>query len=318
MKKSNFDKLLTQYLNGTLPEPDRKKLEAWLEVMKTENTTNLELSEEDEERLFKTITSRQQDVKNVKLHPTTGSATSPNRWYLAVAASLLMLIAVTAVLWHRIDNSILNQTLTQREKVILNDGSLVWLQPGSEISYTENPSTGVRLARLKGSALFEVAKDPSRPFIIRRDQVEVEVLGTSFSLSGSTDSVVVNVLTGKVHVRSNVDTLGLTLVANEKVTYTHGAFEKHQLHPEEKMAAIADTHYDMKFENAKLKEIVSRLAEKFEVEIIIDNPEIGSCRLTADFTDTSLLRTLDMITEVLSVSYRNENNTIFLSGKGCQ
>ena len=48
MANTNFDNLLKRYLKGETSEEETIKIEAWLDIMKTENTDHLELSEEDE------------------------------------------------------------------------------------------------------------------------------------------------------------------------------------------------------------------------------------------------------------------------------
>lgn len=65
----------------------------------------------------------------------------------------------------------------------LADGTHVWLNAESELSYPTRFAGEMREVRLKGEAFFDVAKNPDCPFVVRTDEVAVQVLGTSFNVS---------------------------------------------------------------------------------------------------------------------------------------
>lgn len=80
MEKSDFDRLMERYLKNEVSEDERVKIEAWLEVMKTDDNTDLELSRKDEDRIFQKLTDRLVNVEEImKLKPgggTGGAATN--------------------------------------------------------------------------------------------------------------------------------------------------------------------------------------------------------------------------------------------------
>lgn len=70
-----------------------------------------------------------------------------------------------------------------RSLVTLPDGSEVWLNSGSTMTYSSNlANSKLREVKLDGQARFEVAKDEKHPFIVHTYLADVEVLGTSFDL----------------------------------------------------------------------------------------------------------------------------------------
>lgn len=72
---------------------------------------------------------------------------------------------------------------TPLEKMLLPDGSAVWLNRNSELRFVANfGNKGPRKLFLRGEAFFEVTPVPGRPFIVQTDQAQVEVLGTRFNL----------------------------------------------------------------------------------------------------------------------------------------
>jgi ferric-dicitrate binding protein FerR (iron transport regulator) len=210
-------------------------------------------------------------------------------------------------------------TRTGVEKVILNDGSLVWLRGESKLVYYEKPDEGIRYSELQGEALFEVAKDAARPFIIQCGEVRLKVLGTSFSVKTGINELELKVLTGKVNLSSEVNKVTVDVEPNEQVTYrSNGEIEKLSLAKEAVAAITENTGYNMQFSNISMAEVFKGIEGKFDVKVNLVNPRIGNCHITADFTDHSLESTLQMITEVLDVNYSREGDLITVNGNGCK
>lgn len=321
MEKSDFDRLIERYLKNEVTGEERIKIEAWLEAMKTEDTTDLELSKADEDKIFQKLTDRLVGLeKVVAFRPREGTWAGRNKWLMRIAASVLIVCAVSYGVWYYANGINNSQYVTSRngvEKVILNDNTLVWLRGQSNISYYEKPDEGIRYGELEGEALFEVAKDPSRPFVVLCGDITVKVLGTSFSLKESGDQVVLKVLTGKVHISSFINTEGIDVEPNEQAVYSNGKIQKLTLKEEEVSSVIANTTYNMAFTGATMSQLARRIEEKFNVKVKFANRMIGGCHITADFTDHSLNSTLQMITEVLDVNFSQKGNTVTISGSGC-
>lgn len=67
-------------------------------------------------------------------------------------------------------------------RIVLPDGSTVWLNAGSTIEYDKNFDHEIREVSLNGEAYFDVTKDPERPFIIHTQKINIKVLGTAFNV----------------------------------------------------------------------------------------------------------------------------------------
>jgi transmembrane sensor len=87
-------------------------------------------------------------------------------------------------------------------QVILPDGTHVWLNADSKISFPAQFSGGIRKILLSGEAYFEVAKDKAHPFVVQTDKQEVTVLGTHFNINSYNDEINVKttLLEGSVSV----------------------------------------------------------------------------------------------------------------------
>lgn len=89
----------------------------------------------------------------------------------------------------------------------LPDGSKIWLNAASSLTYTANLyEHGMRTVSLKGEAYFEVAKDKAHPFVVTTDKQQVKVLGTHFNVMAYTDESVVKttLVEGSVDVNNNI------------------------------------------------------------------------------------------------------------------
>jgi transmembrane sensor len=324
MEKSNFDQLLNRYLTGEVSEQEKAKLEAWLEVVKTDDHASLEISKEDEEKLFHKITANVDNLKDVvAFRPDSKTKDKGSPWLLKIAAGLIIVALASFTLWYATGQPDLSRSVASAgsvDKVILDDGSLVWLRGESHLAYFEKPNGQVteRSTHFHGEALFEVAKDASRPFIIQCGEVKIRVVGTSFNIKMTADNVELSVLTGSVTLSTSLNDMTIDASPNERVIYRAGKFEKLPLDPSHVSTITSNTEYNMRFSNSTLSDVAEKLEDKFDVAVKYEDTSIKKCRITADFTDQSLDKTLQVITEVLDVEYSLEEDVITFSGKGCQ
>lgn len=321
MEKSDFDLLMERYVTGKVSEQERVKIEAWLDAMGAEDNTDLELSKEEEDRIFRKLTSSITTVEDVvALKPKR--KTRPDQWMIRIAASLVIVSLVSYAVWYFTTSGKYQLEVVARngvEKIILNDGSLVWLRGESKVLYYEKPDEGARYTTFQGEALFEVAKDASHPFIVQCGEVKVSVLGTSFNIKTGVDQVELTVLTGKVNLSSAANTEGVDVLPQEKIIYkSNGEFEKLSTNPQEITSLTVNTDYNMQFTNTGMDEVVNRLESKFNVSVKLSDKRIRNCKITMDFTDQSLEKSLQLISEVLDVTYSIQDKTVILTGKGCK
>ena len=321
MEKSDFDLLMERYVTGKVSEQERVKIEAWLDAMGAEDNTDLELSKEEEDRIFQKLTDSLTSVEDVvALKPKR--KTRPDQWMIRIAASLVIVSLVTYAVWYFTMSSKYQLEVVAKngvEKIILNDGSLVWLRGESKVLYYEKQDEGARYTTFQGEALFEVAKDASHPFIVQCGEVKVSVLGTSFNIKTGVDQVELTVLKGKVNLSSAANTEGVDVLPQEKIIYkSNGEFEKLSTNPQEITSLTVNTDYNMQFTNTGMDEVVNRLESKFNVSVKLSDKRIRNCKITMDFTDQSLEKSLQLISEVLDVTYSIRDKTVTITGTGCK
>lgn len=113
-------------------------------------------------------------------------------------------------------------------ELILSDGTHVWLNADSKISFPKKFSGNERLITLEGEAFFDVAKDKGRPFIVKTLRQEVEVLGTKFNIKAYEEdfSTTTTLLEGSVKINTEKESVYLTpneqsIVKNGQLTRRH-------------------------------------------------------------------------------------------------
>ncbi|WP_215224069.1 FecR family protein [Echinicola shivajiensis] len=107
----------------------------------------------------------------------------------AVVLVLLMAIPVYYNLNKAVENQEVNRTLTvkengrgQKSKITLSDGTIVWLNANSKLSYINGFTDSLREVHLEGEAYFDVAKNAKKPFVVHTGQLKTTVVGTEFNL----------------------------------------------------------------------------------------------------------------------------------------
>jgi transmembrane sensor len=148
MEQIDFKILVTRYLSGDLSKEEKRKFEGWLEKMKTDeeglSEADLELSKEDQAELYQRITSNLEDfdqnsspiMPKAKVHVST--------WITRIAISIMVLSVVTYAVWYLGGfKPGSDSAAAETKKLILQDGSLVWLKGQSSLAYVENQNENI-------------------------------------------------------------------------------------------------------------------------------------------------------------------------------
>lgn len=162
-----------------------------------------------------------------------------------------------------------------------------------------------------GEALFTVEPDPNKPFIVKTPLATVTVLGTIFNINAySHDSICISVLEGIVKVESKqekqVITKGeaLTVYKNEKEPLKKSTFS-------DPNCIYWNTH-KLSFTKARLKNVISVLNEKLEINIDIVDSAIAEAQLTASFSNKNTSDILNVIAETFNASIFEADSTYYI------
>jgi len=112
-------------------------------------------------------------------------------------------------------------------RVTLSDGTKVWLNAASSISYPNDFNTKERKVTLSGEAYFEVAHNAAKPFIVVTKTQSIKVLGTSFNVNAYVDEnqTVTTLTTGSVQLKDAKGAISTTLKPGQQATFDNNIFD---------------------------------------------------------------------------------------------
>ena len=222
-----------------------------------------------------------------------------------VAASIAILLGMTGYFSYKEG---FNQVNSQPIEMSNPFGML------STITYPNAFVSKNREVEINGEAFFEVAHDAEHPFIVKANQINVEVLGTQFNVKAyeEDDWIEVSLSEGKVEVQSKDKKRRIFLSPGEQAYY-----DKHNHSLTTRTVDIA--HYTSwrngiyYFRALPLKEIVKQLERIFNVNICITSSNIEDIILTGDFLrGENLEQILRVITADKRLKYRIEEYMIYI------
>lgn len=212
------------------------------------------------------------------------------------------------------DTLVYNQmeTLTGMEYALtLSDGTQIYLNAESRLKYPVVFRGTERTVELDGEAYFKVAKDPGRPFTVKMNGVDVQVLGTSFNARSYTDEeqVVTTLVEGKVTVN------GRDIEPGEQAVYSKngGRMTVRQVEVGQYVAWQEGTFV---FRNERLEDIMKTLRRWYGVEFHFMDERAKEIRIGARFGRYDDMNPIiDMIKKTDLVEVLQTNRCLYISEK---
>lgn len=193
---------------------------------------------------------------------------------------------------------VVEASLGTHTKLDLPDGTLVWLNAGSKIIYSQGFGVDDRKVSLEGEGYFEVAYNKEIPFEVQTKEVNLRVLGTKFNFRNyaNDEEVVVSLMEGKVALRNEMKASDeLYLDPNERMVMNKATGEmlKHTAHVEH-----SNIWKDNKlfFDEELLKDIAKKLMRSYDVQIEVAD-SLQDRRFYGDFM--IMKNTIDEVLETM-------------------
>ena len=159
-------------------------------------------------------------------------------------------------------------------RLILPDGSRVWLNAESSVKFPVNFGSRERNVEITGEAYFEIAPDAGRPFMVHYRDIEVQVLGTSFNVNAYTDESVVaaTLVEGAVKVVHGSD--HSVLAPGQQVQVSGKNMQvMSDVNTSEIVAWKNDEFY---FRRADIRSIMRQLARWYNIKVDYEGQGVGA------------------------------------------
>ena len=247
-------------------------------------------------------------------------------WLHYVAAVFVGVIISTAA-WYLLSDSMKvvdTQLYTKNivhnnngvQSLILPDGSQVWLNENSRITYPDEFADGKRMVALTGNAYFDVSKDMYRPFIVESGDIEIEVTGTEFFVELlSEHRSAVTLITGGVNVSLN-DVNGkqqftqLSPGQQASVSGINGDIVVEQVNTDYYISWKDGTY---RFTDEKLEKIASIIGKRYGLNIHVAS-DVKDRRFTGRVASNEKIEdVMKSIQRSYPVKYRISDKNIYLA-----
>ncbi|MCG8581871.1 MAG: FecR domain-containing protein [Bacteroidales bacterium] len=196
----------------------------------------------------------------------------------------------------------------------LADGTKVWLNSESELTYPVLFTDNERKVQLKGEAYFEVSSDQKKPFIVDCEHQSIKVMGTAFNVSAYTtdNHIITTLVEGKVmiHAGNVSQSVADVLLPDEQLILNTVTKETSKQEVDTRLyTSWKDGRF--KFRNESLESFMKKVSRWYDVEIVFTDEGIKNMRFTGDlprYKDMSNI--LKIMIEEMSVSINIQDNKI--------
>jgi transmembrane sensor len=220
----------------------------------------------------------------------------------------------------------------EQRSITLSDGSTMELNSRSKVRvrYSEHERA---LELLEGQALFRVAHDTSRPFIVTSDGTRVRAVGTQFDVNKKREGTVVTVVEGRVSVLTDVSDArvdainvnvsesmpqlpheggaGILLAAGEQIAVSDTAAER--VEQPDVARAIAWTQKQLVFKAATLTEVAEEFNRYNQRQLVVQDPELYEFHISGVFASSDPGALLQFLRERAGVRVVESDNAIYLT-----
>ena len=332
-----YEALIMSYLDGQCSTEEAHELLLWVaeseenrlyfnslkdqyEVWNLTDFAMPELDEADVEAALDAVNAKIDAIEEAETNVVQMPWLRRNYRYVSgVAAAFLIALFMGFLVRNSFNSTITYAYNGQNESsYILPDGTSVNFNGESTISYPEHFAKSDRSVDFEGVAYFDVAKDEAHPFVLHCNNMDVEVLGTSFLLNAEKNAgrYTVDLYTGKVKM-TTFDEKGNVLSQaeinpGERGVWNASSSELKTMNYSEVKEEELLTEHVLVFNNENLSKIVEALEYIYKVEIDLGE-SCASKKLTARFSDDEsideVLETIALVSEV-TVTKTNEGYQI--------
>lgn len=346
----------THELNHLLSNsPDLYETIRLLELAWVQNNFQ-ESGEESIESLISKIDENTREQAGFSASPFVKYIKRKKLAILWAAAASIAILAISAIIWKASLDKVSDTPLAGKEKpvinvvqtkpgsqtnIVLHDGTKVWLNADSKLSYANNFNGTTREVNLSGEAFFDVVSNKDKPFIIHTSKILIRVTGTSFNVRSYPDEarVETSLIKGKVEVSllSNPDKifylkpseklvlqdLATDREKRDEIKLLSGAVNVSPIVPEIKRIAYysvdsipvetAWLNHQLAFYDESFREVANKMEKWFDIKIVFSSPDLEKIRFSGKFENETIEQSFQALQIIGRFRYDINDKTIIIS-----
>ena len=273
----------------------------------------------DKDKAFENFRNRVESQKEIQSTSRRGFSLSALWRYAAVVA---IIIAVGCISYWQGEVNVkdtfadisVEAPLGSKTKLYLPDGTLVWLNAGSRMTYSQGFGVDNRKVELEGEGYFEVKRNEKIPFFVKTKDLQLQVLGTKFNFRDYPEDheVVVSLLEGKVGLNNLLREEKEAVLSPDERAVLNKA--NGLLTVESVTASNASQWTDgyLFFDEELLPDIAKELERSYNVKIHIANDSLKTFRFYGNFVrrEQNIQEVLEALASTEKMQYKIEERNI--------
>ena len=331
-ENKHIDELIANYLTEGLDKNVLDELKTWI-AASAENQQYFIRQREiwfsavsreaasvyDKDKAFENFRNRVESQKEIQSTSRRGFSLSALWRYAAVVA---IIIAVGCISYWQGEVNVkdtfadisVEAPLGSKTKLYLPDGTLVWLNAGSRMTYSQGFGVDNRKVELEGEGYFEVKRNEKIPFFVKTKDLQLQVLGTKFNFRDYPEDheVVVSLLEGKVGLNNLLREEKEAVLSPDERAVLNKA--NGLLTVESVTASNASQWADgyLFFDEELLPDIAKELERSYNVKIHIANDSLKTFRFYGNFVrrEQNIQEVLEALASTEKMQYKIEERNI--------
>lgn len=218
-----------------------------------------------------------------------------------------------------------------KTQITLMDGTAIWLNAGSKLTYPKNFSLENREVYLTGEAYFKVAHNDAHPFIVHTAETDIRDLGTTFNVKAYAGSATTEatLIEGTIEVSMKKDPARkIRMAPGEKLVFHNNrspeeneqekmaqVFEVSEIVPYAKTNDIVETAWvenKLIFRSERFADLAAMMERRYNISILIKNEEIKAYRLTGIFKNENVTEALKLLQVIAPFKFDIHNGQVII------
>lgn len=228
-----------------------------------------------------------------------------------------------------------------KTRTLLPDGSIVWLNAGSSITYDPDFNGNTREVTLQGEAFFDIIKQPQRPFIVHASDINIRVLGTAFNVKSYPEEPIIEttLIRGLVQITNASDKKGkpIYLHPNQKIVLPKiagGQAPPANTAPQEQQPGMAKTagivyldsnltekerletawiYNRLEFRGDRFDELAKKLERWYNITLHFEDEQVRNLVFNGSLENETVEQAFRALTVAVPFQFEVKGNDIYIS-----
>lgn len=327
MQKEECIEIFERYIQNASTPDEVKRLSFWIKnnqeislwLEQQIMTSSLAIDSEVQMRMLNNIETEINANNSEVTYKQNNIRLQISKWLRVAAMFILPVLTAVGVYYYMSRNQssasplIVSVERGQKANITLPDGSKVWLNSQSKLTYSPSFNIKTRELRLDGEAYFEVAPNPNKPFIVNTNDMSVRALGTAFGIKAYSDDNQISSILMHGKIKVTTPDGEAVLLPNDRIIYDKTTHKKALSSVTNATDFTGWIHNELRFENESLGDIARTIQRIYNVEVVFASVRLKNQRYTGTINNNSLESVLNIISLTSPVSFQINNQQVTLS-----